>query len=55
MQVERPHALLQGPRYCQRALGSKVHTEVYGGARQGGVGGARREQEEKEDFHEEGG
>lgn len=54
MSVQRTGAVLQGPRHCERTLGSTLDPQVQGKVRAGGLRGAHREQEEVEDLDSEG-
>lgn len=54
MPVQRTGAVLQGPRHCERTLGSAVDPQVQGKVRAGGLRGAYCEQEEVEDLDSKG-
>jgi len=54
LQVQCPHAMLQGFGHRLRTLGSTIYKEVYGGTGKGNGGGARGDEEEKEALDAQG-
>ncbi|KAG6286638.1 hypothetical protein E4U09_006646, partial [Claviceps aff. purpurea] len=54
LQIQRPHAMLQGHRHRLRAMGPPVPALVQEDARRGGLGRTHGHQEEEDHFIQEG-
>ncbi|KAG6025789.1 hypothetical protein E4U40_002474, partial [Claviceps sp. LM458 group G5] len=54
LQIQRPHAMLQGPRHRLRAMGPPVPALVQEDAHRGGLGRTHGHQEEEDPLLQEG-